>query len=218
MEVCHTADILESPAAERLRHFVQAHERAWQSERPDFEAFERELHEHLIALEREMIAAELAHYDVSAEQIEVAGVVYHPVLSTPETYLSAAGPVRVERHLYRPAGRNAKSICPLELRAGLVAGYWTPRAARQGAFVMAHLSAGEAEALFDELGGLRPSRSSLDRLPRELSRQWETHRPEWEAAVREQETVAPPAAVISPVGGRGHGGDEGSGAAPGLQA
>jgi len=197
MEVCHIADILESPAAGRLRHFVQTHERAWQSAAPDFEQYERELHEQLMALEREMIAAELARYDVSAEQIEVAGVVYHPVLTTPETYLSAAGLVRVERHLYRPAGRNTKSMCPLELRAGIVAGYWTPRAARQGAFVMAHLTASEAAALFDELGALRPSRSSLDRLPRELSAQWEVHRQAWEAALREQETVAREAAVVA---------------------
>jgi hypothetical protein len=197
MEVCHTADILGSPAAQRLRHFVHKHEDAWQNGTPDFEQFERELHEHVMALERELVTSELARYDVAADQIEVAGVVYHPVLSAAETYLSAAGPVRVERHLYRPMGRNAKSLCPLELRAGLVAGYWTPRAARQGAFVMAHLTSGEAEALFDELGGLRPSRSSLDRLPRDLSAPWEVHRPEWEAALREQETVASEAAVVA---------------------
>ena len=197
MTVCHTPDILESPAAQRLRHFVQAREDAWQRGTPDFEQFERDLHEHVMALERELVATELTRYDVATEQIEVAGTVYHPVLTATERYVSAAGPVCVERHLYRPAGHNAKSICPLELRAGIVAGYWTPRAARQGAFVMAHLTSGEAEALFDELGALRPSRSSLDRLPRELSAHWEVHRPEWEAALREQETVAAAAAVMA---------------------
>jgi len=197
MTVCHIADILESPAAQRLRHFVQEREEAWHGGTPDFEGFERELHEQVMALERELVTSELARYDVAAEQIEVAGVVYHPVLTATETYLSAAGPVRVERHLYRPMGRNAKSICPLELRAGIVAGYWTPRAARQGAFVMAHMTSGEAEALFDELGAMHPSRSSLDRLPRDLSAQWEVHRQEWEAALREQETVAPEAAVLA---------------------
>lgn len=197
MEVCHRSEILESAAARRLRQFVQEREDAWQSGTPDFERFERELHEHIMALERELVTSELARYDVAAEHIEVAGVVHQPVLTAAETYLSAAGPVRVERHLYRPAGHNAKSLCPLELRAGIVAGYWTPRAARQGAFVIAHLTSGEAEALFDELGAQRPSRSSLDRLPRDLSAPWEVHRPEWEAALREQETVAPEAAVMA---------------------
>src|SRR3989304_301940 len=97
---------------------------------------------------------------------------------SPETYLSAAGPVTVTRHLYRPAGRSSKSICPLELRAGIIAGYFTPRAARQAAFVMAHLTPGESEGVFEEVGNMRPSRSSLDRLPKALSRQWESHRAE----------------------------------------
>lgn len=197
MEVCHTLDILESPAVQQLRHFVRERALAWQRGTPDFEPFERELHEQVMTLERELIAAELARYDVSAEQLEVAGEVYHPVLCASETYLSAAGPVWVARHLYRPAGRNAKSICPLELRVGIVSGYWTPRAARLGGFVMAHLTPGEAEALFEEVGAMQPSRSTLDRLPRELSAHWEAHRPAWEAALREQETVPREAAGVA---------------------
>jgi hypothetical protein len=76
-------------------------------------------------------------------------------------------------------------------------GYWTPRAARQAAFAMAQLTSGDSEALFGELGGMQPSRSSLDRLPKELSEHWEVHRQEWEAALRTQETVPPEAAVIA---------------------
>jgi hypothetical protein len=140
---------------------------------------------------------ELARYDVAAEQIEVGGVSYQPVLQAAETYLSSAGPVRVVRHLYRPAGRNAKSICPLELRAGIINGYWTPRAARQGAFVLAQLPVSAAEALFMELGAMQPSRSTLDRLPRTLSAHWEAHRQEWEAALQTQETVPGEAATVA---------------------
>jgi hypothetical protein len=194
MKVCHTPDIFDSPMAQRLRHFVRERAQAWKTGTPEFEEFEHELHEQMMALERELVAAELARYDVAAEQIEVSGVRYHPVLTTAETYLSAAGLVEVTRHLYRPVGRNAKSICPLELRMGMVGGYWTPRAARLGAFVVAQLTPGEAEALFGELGAMGPSRSSLDRLPRELSQRWEMHREAWEEALRTQETL-PPAAV-----------------------
>ena len=121
MEVSHTDDILESPAAQRLGHFVGARRQAWQVGAPGFEEFERELHEHVLAVEREILAAELARYDVAAEQIEVGGVVYHAVWVDTETYLTAAGEVQVERHLYRPAGHNAKSLCPLEMRVGTLA-------------------------------------------------------------------------------------------------
>lgn len=150
-----------------------------------------------MALERELLAAELTRYDVKAEQIEVAGVRYHPVWEDTETYLTAAGEVRVKRHLYRPAGHNAKSICPLELRVGIVDGYWTPRAARQGVFVMAQMTPGDAEALLTELGAMTPSRSSLDRLPRELSARWEAQRETWEVALRAPETVPDAATSVA---------------------
>jgi len=197
MRVCHSPDVFDSPIAQRLRHFVRERTQAWKTGTPDFEAFERELHEQMMALEREVVAAELGRYDVAAERIAVGGVVYHPVLTTAETYLSAAGLVEVTRHLYRPAGRNTKSICPLELRVGMVRGYWTPRAARLGAFVVAQLTPGDAEALFHELGAMGPSRSSLDRLPRELSHHWEAHREAWEAALRAQETLPAAATTVA---------------------
>ena len=187
----------QSPACQRLTEFLRARRQAWQQEMPDFEQFERELHEHIMNLERECLAEELARYDVTAERLEVAGVSYQPVLQAAETYLSAAGPVRVERHLYRPAGHNPKSICPLELRAGIINGYWTPRAARHGAFVIAHLPASTAEALFEELEAMQPSRSTLDRLPRTLSAHWEAHRADWEAALQAQETVPGAATILA---------------------
>ena len=180
MEVKQSDDSLQSPAGQRRRDFLHARSQAWQQGVPDFEQFERELHEQIMNLEREYLAEDLACYDVAAPSIEVGGLRYQPVLKAAETYLSAAGPVRVERHLYRPAGRTAKSICPLELRAGIIHGYWTPRAAGHGAFVLAQLPASAAEALFEELGAMQPSRSTLERLPRTLSVHWEAHRQEWE--------------------------------------
>ncbi len=197
MELCHNDPIVQNPAIQGLGQFIREHRQKWAEGTPEFEQFERELHEQVLALERELLAAELAQYDVTAEEIEVEGVTYHPTLTSPETYLSAAGPVTVRRQLYRPAGRGSKSICPLELRAGIIGGHFTPRAARHAAFVTAHLTPGESEALFDELAGMRPSRASLDRLPKELSPHWEKHRTEWEAALRAQETVPAEATVLA---------------------
>ncbi len=197
MELCHTDSVLPSQAMQRLGQFIREHRQQWTSSTPDFERFERGLHEMVMALECELLGEELARYDVTVEEIEVGGVLYRPALTSPEVYLSAAGPVKVTRHLYRPAGRSSKSICPLELRAGIIAGHFTPRAARQVAFVMAHLTPGESESLFDELGAMQPSRSSLDRLPKVLSDHWEKQRPDWEAAIRAQETVPAEAAVIA---------------------
>lgn len=121
MEFCHGNPVSESTAIQRLRQFVSD----WHTQQidgpPDFEQFERELHECVLAVERELLAAELARYDVTAEQVE--GVAYRYTLTSSETYLSAAGPVTVTRRLYRPSGRGSRSICPMELRAGIVGGY-----------------------------------------------------------------------------------------------
>ena len=54
---------------------------------------------------------------------------------------------------------------------------------------MAHLTSGESEALFGEVGNMQPSRSSLDRLPKELSPHWEQHRVAWEMKLRQCETI-----------------------------
>ena len=62
---------------------------------------------------------------------------------------------------------------------------------------MAHLTGLDSEALFDELEGMRPSRASLDRLPKELSTSWENHREAWEAAIREQEGLPSQATVLA---------------------
>lgn len=198
MALWHNATVLQSTALAELGQFVLAWHKQWGTGAgtPDFERFERELHIRVMALERECLEEELAHYDVVAEEIEVAGVAYGQPLCSPETYLSAAGSITVSRHLYRPAGRSSKSICPLELRVGIVRGYWTPRAARQATFTLAHLTPGDSEALFAELDGMRPTRPSLDRLPKEWSTHWEAHRQDWEAALRAQETV-PIEAVVA---------------------
>lgn len=198
MEVSHKNDVLASLAVEGLRQFVRQRRQQWETEEtaPDFESFEHELHEHIMALEQELLAEELSRYDVDVEEVEVEGTTYRQALTSTETYLTAAGPVTVERHLYRPKGRSTKSICPLELRVGMVRGLFTPRAARQGAFAVAHLTPREAAAMFKELGGMRPSHSTLDRLPKELSGPWEEHREAWEAALRDRETVPAEAVVL----------------------
>ena len=90
-----------------------------------------------------------------------------------ETYLTSAGEVVVQRHLYRAAGRSTRHICPLELQAGIVEGFFAPMAARRAAYVVAHVPPATGAALFVELGSMQPSASSLERLPKGLSACWE---------------------------------------------
>ena len=49
---------------------------------------------------------------------------------------------------------------------------------------MAHLTPRESAAVLDELGSMKPSVSSLDRLPKQLSGRWEEQREAFEEALR----------------------------------
>jgi hypothetical protein len=158
----------------------------------DFAQFECELHALFSQAEREILGEELARLDLDLPHVEIGGEVHHRAWRGSETYLSAAGPVTVTRTLYR-CGRE-KAVSPMELRAGVMEGYWTPLAARQALWVVSHLTPGEGEALFAELGNMCPSKSTLDRLPKRLSERWEDAREDFEAALRTREDV-PEAAV-----------------------
>jgi hypothetical protein len=197
MKAYQEAVLLKSPALRQLSEFLREHHQAWAQRVPDLESFERGLHTHLLAVERELVAEELMRYDVETESVTINDVACSQPAVAPETYMTAAGPVIVERHVYRPAGRGTRHVCPLELRAGIVEGFFTPAAARQAAYVVAHLPPATGEALFVELGNMQPSASSLDRLPKGLSERWEAHRQEWEARLRELESVPAEATTLA---------------------
>jgi hypothetical protein len=97
-----------------------------------FEAFEERLHGQLQEVERELLAEDLGRAD--AEGILIEGTTYRRVLRAEETYMTAAGPVRVERTLYKDRTDEAeRAVAPMELNTGMVGGFWTPMAARQAA-------------------------------------------------------------------------------------
>ena len=162
-----------------------------------FEDFERELGRRMRAWQADLTAARLARYDVETQVIEVDGQEYRRCLDKePKRYLSASGPVTVERTLFRPSG-GGKSVCALELRAGMVGGLCTPLLARQVCYAMGHMTSAETAAWFEEFGIDGPSSSSCDRIPKGVSQVWERHREAWESALREQETVPAEATVMA---------------------
>ena len=112
-----------------------------------------------------------------------------------ETYTRAAGPVTVLRTPSR-RGREV-AVAPMALRAGMVAGQFTPRAARQALWAVAHLTPQEAERWFREVGDRRPSKSSLDRLPKACSAQWEAQRPDVEAQWRASMSLPETAVTVA---------------------
>lgn len=56
MVFCHRNSVLQSSAIEQVGQFVLEWRAHWASDTPDFERFERELHERIMAIERELLA------------------------------------------------------------------------------------------------------------------------------------------------------------------
>ena len=105
--------------------------------------------------------------------IEKSGEVYRRSLRDEKTYQTSAGPVTLERSLYK--GPDGTTICPLELQAGIIEGRWIPLAARLGYYITAEMTPYKGEALLNELGRFTASKSSLDRLSRSLGEKWESN-------------------------------------------
>src|SRR5215475_1255706 len=102
MQALQNCDLLSSDthAMDQLQDFLRQR-RAAHAPVEDLEAFEQELHRLFVAAEREAFGQELARCDVDVPVIDVDGQRYRRVLRCEQTYSSAAGPVRVERTLYR---------------------------------------------------------------------------------------------------------------------
>ena len=161
----------------------------------DFERVERELHERFVEAEREVLGQLLESLDVDVPSVELGERRLHRVLNSTESYTTAVGPVKVARTLYRSARERA--VVPMELRAGIVEGHWTPLAARQASRVVAQMTPSEGEALLRELGNMAPSKSSLDRLPKALSAPWEANREAFESTLREAAVVPEEAVTVA---------------------
>jgi hypothetical protein len=192
-QICEPLSTPQSALAQ-LQHFLQQRQSA-QAPVVDLAAFEQELHRLFVAAEREALGRDLARFDGDVPLVEVDGQQYQRVLRCQQTYGSAAGPVRVARTLYRQRHTGARALCPLELRAGIIEGYWTPLAAQQATWVVAHLTPQEGEELFALLGNMTPSTSHLDRLPKQRSVSWEAARVQFETTLRQHEDL--PAAAVT---------------------
>ena len=185
-------------ALARIRRFLEDRRMRAGDKPGSFADFEKELHAKIMELEREMIAEEMARADIDAGAVVVDGITYRRVLRCEETFFTAAGPVRVERTLYKDRSDEAgQAISPMELRLGVVEGRWTPLAAQQAVWVVAQLTPQRAEELFARVGNMTPSKSSLDRLPKALSARWEEERVHFEKALREGDIIPQHATTIA---------------------
>lgn len=208
MEVCPITALRQSPVAPQLKGMVRTLLKlispetvAAMARTPgtgalalSVEAIEAELIQLLSSVGCAVLQEVLERLDASATPPRAGATPLRLALCSQTHYMSRLGPVAVRRSLYRAPGRNTPTVCPLEHQAGIVGGFWLPGAARVASVAMADLTATEAQRLLQEIGLMRPSASSLGRLPTTVSTLWETQRETHEAQLRAQ-TVIPAAAT-----------------------
>ena len=121
---------LKMPAWNRLAAFLESRRRA-PGPTADLEAFERDLHELFATAEAEAMGEELERFDLDVPEVVIDAVSHRRVLRCAQSYMTASGSVSVTRSLYSTRHDGARAVCPMELRSGVVEGFWTPLAARQ---------------------------------------------------------------------------------------
>jgi len=161
----------------------------------DFEALEETLDEEGDELKRQAAERSLDACEPEADRVRIEGDVYYRCMERLKTYRTPWGEIEPEsRSLFRLQGEhNGPTVSPLELRAGIVEGSWTPRAARQMADYIQELPGDRAAELCD----LPYSPASLQRLGRRLGDTWDDKRPSIDEALRSSIEVPNEAASIS---------------------
>ena len=81
------------------------------------------------------LATILGEYDIDVPWFEYQGMTCKQAIRDSKRYMTASGEVTVERSLYRNE-RNGKTYCPLEMRSGIVEGFWTPQAGKHAIHVV----------------------------------------------------------------------------------
>jgi len=181
-----------------VRRFLEDHAMVGKTGPRELYDFEKELHARLMEAEREIVGGVLAASDVEADAIEIEGRVHRRVLRSAQTYMTAAGPVSVERWLYKDRrDPTAHALAALDVKLGIVEGFWTTRAAEQASWVVTQMTPQRAEDLFARVGNMEPSKSSLDRLPKALGERWEAGREGYEQVLREAIVVPDQACSIA---------------------
>ena len=175
----------EAAALDRLVTLVKERNKKPFAGADDFNAFERELGKRLQEVGREILADELQRADIDAEAVRIEGIDHRKVLRASETYMTTMGPVSVERTLYKDrTDPGARAIAAMEPRLGIMGGFWTQEAAKQAMWVVSQMTPALSEELFERVGNMTPSKSSLDRLPKELHEAWQDDRKTFEAELR----------------------------------
>lgn len=124
------------------------------------------------------------------------GTRWKPAVVSVLDVVTVFGVVKVRRPLFRST-RNGPTRCVVSEQCGLIAGSWTPTAARIAAEGAAEMPFDRLESFLREAHVVQASRSSLLRLVSALSDAWEEQREANEEFVRHETPIPPETALAA---------------------
>jgi len=167
MELFHETRKKQSivPLLDELKQKFNHQYRSTTAGEQAFSDTESQLVEAFMSAAAQALGIVMEAMDVSQPRLIHQGIPYTKSVRSWREYFTSAGKVKILRTLYRTHSRGA-SICPLDIKLGTICNSWTPKAAKVATHMVAEMTPYSAERLMREIGGLTPSKSSLDRLPK----------------------------------------------------
>lgn len=131
----------------------------------DFVQVEQRVAERVRALECAALGTVLESLDPSSDRVSCNGESWTSLGLSEKTYRTAAGPVTIERKLFRQLGvHNGPTLDAVAVRAGVVGDGWLPGAAKAMAYLLQQAPPREAARTAEQVGRLPYSRSSFERV------------------------------------------------------
>jgi len=164
----------------------------------DYDALEELIASDTAAVERASHQAMLTSLNVDALMVVINGKRYYRVGHSSDDFFTMAGPVPVDKTLYREAGvHNGPTVDPVSLRAGVVGDGWLPRTAQAMAHDIQQGTSREAAQSNRVKCRLPYSRSSFERVGHLVGEHYQARRVEVEDTLAELTPVPPEAASVS---------------------
>lgn len=188
-----------APHVQALIEHVEGYRDRARGGTPDFAVAERTAMELTGRLEGACVGAMLTTLDPTAPRVEVDGRTYKRLEQRAEcTYYTMRSEVVLNRHLYRAEDvRNGPTVVPMDLRAGIVDGRYTPAAAVGFARLAQEMPSRAAAETCESLGVLPYSRSSHFRVGDAVGSRWDDIRDEVEGQLAAEMEIPDGAVAVS---------------------
>ena len=159
------------------------------------ESVERQLSAALNRAGCSLLGAVIEELDERRDRLVVDGSIYPCSGPSRGKIMSSFGEVSYERSQYRR--RGCEAVFPADERFGVIGGFWSPYAARQGSLSLALAPVKDCEGLFRELGGMRPSATALNNLVETLGSAWDAVQETALDGIRQEEGIPAKAASVA---------------------